>query len=103
MGRANLKFWMTGNRAYIDDFKNPKLFTDSPFQYIYGEDIYPPFPFLFSSAVSYVSAEKLHLTDIYSAHHIGELMIAALGIWALYGLATEAGLAVPLAAGVSII
>ena len=70
----------------------------SPFQYIYGEDIYPPFPFLVSSAVSYVFAEKFPVMDVYTAHHMGELILASVGVWAMYGLATEAGLAVPLAA-----
>jgi hypothetical protein len=103
IGRANLKFWTTGNRAYVDDIKNKELFRDSPIQYIYGEDIYPPVPFLLPSAVSAVFAETLHIMDVYTAHHLGELIIATVGIWALYGLAIEAGLAVPLAAGVSLI
>jgi len=103
IGRVNLKFWMTGNRAYLNDIKNKKLFADSPFPYIYGEDIYPPFQFLVSSAISYVFAEKLHLTDVITAHHAGELIIAAFGIWAMYGLAVEVGLTSAVAAGVTVI
>jgi hypothetical protein len=102
VGRANLKFWMTGNRAYLNDLKNKQLFADSPFPYIYGEDIYPPFQFLVSSATSYVFAEKLHLTDVVTAHHAGELFIASLGIAAIYGLAVEVGLT-PLIAGATAI
>lgn len=71
VGRANLKFWMTGNRAYLNDLRNKQLFADSPFPYIYGEDIYPPFQFLVSSATSYVFAEHLHLMDVPTAHHAG--------------------------------
>jgi hypothetical protein len=97
IGRANLKFWMTGNRAYLNDIKNKELFADSPFPYIFGEDIYPPFQFLVSSAVSRVFAEKLHVLDVPTAHHAGELVIGALGVAAMYGLATEAGL-IPLVA-----
>jgi hypothetical protein len=98
IGRANLKFWLTGNRAYIDDIQNPSLFRDSPIQYIYGEDVYPPFPFLVSSMTSFVLAEKLHLVDVFTAHHMGELAIAAFGVWGMFGLAIEAGL-VPVIAG----
>jgi uncharacterized membrane protein len=97
IGRVNLKFWMTGNRQYLNDIKNKELYADSPFPYIYGEDIYPPFPFLVSSAVSYVFAEKLKLIGIYDAHHIGEVLIGSVGVWAMYGLALEAGLTVPIA------
>jgi hypothetical protein len=103
VGRANLKFWMTGNRAYLNDLQNKKLFTDSPFPYIFGEDIYPPFQFLVSSATSYVLAEKMHLMNIVTAHHLGELCIATLGIAAMYGLAVEVGLTSAVAGMVTVI
>jgi hypothetical protein len=103
MGRANLKFWMTGNRAYLNDLKNKQLFADSPFPYIYGEDIYPPFQFLVSSATSMVLAEKLHVMDVPTAHHLGELLIATLGIVAMYGLAVEVGLTTIVSAAVTVI
>jgi hypothetical protein len=97
MGRANLKFWLMGNRAYLNDFKSKTLFTDSPIPYIYGEDLYPPFPFLVASAFSYVFAEKLHVMQVVDAHHLGEVAIGSLGVWGMYGLATVAGLSVPTA------
>jgi len=98
VGRANLKFWMTGNRAYLNDLQNKELFKDSPIPYIYGEDIYPPFMFTISSAISYVFAEKLHLMGVYDAHHLGEVVVGAVGVWAIYGLSTASGLSVPVAA-----
>ena len=103
VGRSNLKFWLTGNRAYLTDIKNKKLFTDSPFPYIYGEDTYPPFPFLVASATSYIFAENLHLVNVIVAHHLGELVIAALGVWAIYGLATEVGLTALTASAVTLV
>lgn len=103
VGRANLKFWLTGNRAYLNDLKNKQLFADSPFPYIYGEDIYPPFQFLVSSATSYVFAEHLHLLDVPTAHHMGELFTATLGVAAMYGLAVEVGLTTVVASAVTVI
>ena len=97
MGRANLKFWLTGSRAYLNDIKNKTLFADSPIPYIFGEDIYPPFPFLVASAFSYIFAEKLHLMQVFDAHHLGEVAIGSLGVWGMYGLSTAAGLSVPTA------
>jgi hypothetical protein len=102
IGRANLKYWLSGNRAYIDDIKNKALFTDSPIQYVYGEDIYPPFPFLVSSTMSYIFAEQFHLMNVLTAHHLGELILGVCGVWALYGLAIEAGLPFFLSSGVAL-
>ena len=67
-GRANLKFWLTGNRAYLNDIKSKTLYADSPFFYLFGEDVYPPFPFVVASSFSYVFAEHLHLLTFLDAH-----------------------------------
>lgn len=89
-GRANLKFWLTGNRAYIEDIKNPELFKDDPFKYIYGEDLYPPLPYLFFSATSMLLSEKLHLMNSIDAHHLGEVIVGAVGVWGMYELSGSA-------------
>lgn len=102
-GRANLKFWLTGNRQYLTDLRNPKLFADSPFPYIYGEDTYPPFPFVVSSAFSWVLAEHLHVFPVIVAHHLGEVFLGAVGVWAMYGILSLIGIAVPVAAGTTIL
>src|SRR3989344_4793339 len=91
-GRANLKFWLTGNRAYLTDLKNPVLFEDSPFKYIYGEDIYPPTSFVIESLSSYILSERLHMLSSINAHHIGEVAIGAVGVGFFYLLAIEAGI-----------
>ncbi len=103
MGRANLKFWMTGNRAYLNDLRNKTLFADSPIQYIYGEDLYPPFAFLVSSFTSFVLAEKTHILSVWDAHHVGEIFLGSIGVWAMYGLAVEVGLSVWIASGVTLV
>ena len=97
MGRANLKFWLTGNRQYVTDFQNKALFKDSPIQYIYGEDIYPPFPFVIASLTSYIFAEKIPIFNVFDAHHFGEILIGSVGVWAMIGVAVEAGLSTPIA------
>ena len=97
-GRANLKFWLTGNRAYLTDLKNPVLFADSPFKYIYGEDVYPPVPFVIASATSLVLAENLKLISVIDAHHLGEVAIGSVGVYFFFLLATQAGLSSRIAA-----
>jgi len=103
IGRANLKFWLTGNRQYLDDLKNRELFRDSPFWYTYGEEVYPPAPFVVASVFSYILAEKMQLMHFITAHHLGELVIGAFGVWAMYGLATLIDLSPPLAAATTLI
>lgn len=103
VGRANLKFWLTGNRQYLTDSTNPKLFADSPIQYVDGAQMYPPFPALVASVTSYILAEKNHLMDVWDAHHLGEVIIATFGVWAAYGLFLEAGLPIPIAAGMTLV
>ena len=46
VGQANLKFWETGNRAYLNPQKNKDLLAKSPIKYNNGEIIYRPFPLL---------------------------------------------------------
>jgi hypothetical protein len=92
IGRANLLFWLTRDRSYVTDIKNPEKFKDQPFQYIFGEDIYPPFPFVVASAFSMVLAERFHVVDVYTAHHMGIVFIGALGVVALYGIGLSIGL-----------
>lgn len=103
IGRANLKFWLTGNRAYVTDIQNKELFADSPIKYIYGEDVYPPFPFVVASLFSYLLAEKIPVFDVFDAHHFGEIAIAAVGVWAMVGIGIEAGLSLPLAIGTGLV
>lgn len=97
VGRANLKFWMTGNRAYLNDLTNKELFKGEPIQYIYGEDIYPPLPFVISSFVSHVLSDSWHVMNTFDAYHLGEVLIGSFGVWGMYGLAIEAGLTIPVA------
>lgn len=97
-GRANLNFWLTGNRAYLTDIKSKTLFADSPFFYLYGEDVYPPFPFVVASGFSWIFAEHLHLLPVIDAHHMGEVLLGSVGVAAFYGVAIEVGLTVPIAA-----
>lgn len=103
IGRANLKFWLSGDRRYVTDIQNKELFRDSPIKYIYGEDVYPPFPFLIASLTSYIFAEKLPLLNVFDAHHMGEVAIGSVGVWAMVGLAAEAGLPMPVAIATALI
>lgn len=102
-GRANLRFWQTLDRKYIEDFKNPELFKGEPFEYIYGEDLYPPFSFLISSAASLVLAEQLKIINYIDAHHLGQMVIGIVGVWAMYGIATTIGFSSLVAAGVTLV
>lgn len=102
-GRANLRFWQTFNRAYIDDFKNPELFQGEPFEYIYGEDVYPPFSFLVASAVSLVLAETFQLMSVIDAHHLGQMLIGIVAVWAMYRIAVAVGFTKPAAAGITLL
>ncbi len=102
-GRANLDFWLTGNRAYLTDIKSKTLYTDSPFFYLYGEDVYPPFPFVVASGFSWIFAEHLRLLSFIDAHHMGEVLLGSAGVAAFYGVATEVGLTVPIAAATTLL
>lgn len=103
IGRANLRFWLTRDRSYITDLKNKEKFAKEPFQYIYGEDIYPPFPFVIASGFSLVLAERFHIVDVYTAHHLGLVLIGALGVAAIYGIGLSLGFPVLTAVGVALI
>ncbi len=96
VGRANLRFWQTGNRGYIDNLKNPELFVKEPIHYIYGEDLYPPFAFVIQSFFSETLAEKLSWLNIIDAHHLGEVFIASIGVGFFLLLALEIGLSLPI-------
>jgi hypothetical protein len=102
-GRANLNFWLTGNRTYLTDIKSKTLFTNEPFFYLYGEDVYPPFPFVVASAFSWIFAEHLHVLSIIDAHHMGEVLLGSIGVAAFYGVATVVGLSVPIAAATTLL
>lgn len=102
-GRANIRFWQTGDRSYLTDFKNPELFKNEPFQYIYGEDIYPPFSFLVSSATSLILSERLGLMSVIDAHHLGQVCIGVVGVIAMYGIATTIGFSSLVSALVTIV
>lgn len=84
IGRANLKFWQTGNRKYLEDVRNPALFAGDPIHFIYGEELYPPVAFVLQSAASYILAEKLQLISVIDAHHLGEVLLGVAGAWAFY-------------------
>lgn len=102
-GRANLNFWLTGNRAYLTDIKSKILFTNSPFFYLYGADVYPPFPSVVSSAFSWLFAEHTHLLPVIDAHHMGEVLLGSIGVAAFYGVAIEVGLTIPVAAATTLL
>lgn len=103
VGQQNLKFWLTGNRAYVDNLKDPALFPNGPFPYTYGEDLYPPVQFVVSAAFSKIFSEKLHMLSVIDANHIGELFIACIGVAAFYGIAIEVGLTGVIAAGTTLL
>jgi hypothetical protein len=103
VGRMNLQFWQTGDYANLIDHTNKDRFATSPFTFVKGEEWYPPFPFLVSSAVSYIFAEQLNVMHFIDAHHLGEVIIGAIGVWAFYGLAFELGLPSMVAAGTTIL
>lgn len=103
IGRMNLQFWQTGDFANLTDYTNKERFATSPFKFVKGEEWYPPFPFLVSSAVSYIFAEQLNLMHFIDAHHLGEVIIGTFGVWAFYGLAFELGLSSSVAAGTTIL
>ncbi|MCX6793613.1 MAG: glycosyltransferase family 39 protein [Candidatus Gottesmanbacteria bacterium] len=102
-GRSNINYWLTGNRAYLTDFKSKTLFTDEPFFYLFGEDVYPTFPFVVASGFSWIFAEHLHLLPVIDAHHMGEVFLASIGVAAFYGVAVEVGLTIPIAAATTLL
>jgi len=102
-GRANLKFWLTRDRGYLTDVTNPNRFAKDPFHYIYGEDIYPPFPFVIASATSYIFAEKIHLLNPIDAHHIGLVFLGSLGVFAMYGIGLAMGFSQAVAGGIALL
>ena len=87
-GRTALHFYLTGNRAYVTDanYADPKLFGNDPFGYIFGEDVYPPFPFVIASITSAIFAETLHIMSPLTAHHLGLLFLGIIGVLAMYGI-----------------
>lgn len=103
IGRMNLQFWQTGDYANLIDYTNTERFGTSPFAFVRGEEFYPPFPFLISSAISYMFAETLHVMSFINAHHLGEVIIGAIGVWAFYGLAFELGLPSMVAVGTTLL
>ncbi len=103
IGRMNLQFWQTGDWANLIDYINKERFATSPFVYVYGEEYYPPFSFLITSATSYIASERLNLMHFIDAHHMGELIIGAFGVWAFYALAFELGLPWAVAAGTTML
>jgi len=104
-GRASLHFYQTGDRGYLNDanYKDPKRFGKDPFQYIYGEDVYPPFPFIIASLTSSIFAEKLHLMNPITAHHLGLVLIGAIGVFAMYGIGIALGWSEILAGGIALL
>jgi hypothetical protein len=103
-GRANLKFWLTGNRAYLTDIKSKTLFVDSPFFYLTKDAVYyPPFSFVVASGFSWILAEHLHLLPFIDAHHMGEVFLDCIGVAAFYGVAVEVGLTIPIAAATALL
>jgi hypothetical protein len=104
-GRATLKFYLTGDRGYLteSEWKNPERFKDDPFQYIYGEDVYPPFPFVVGSTLSFIFAEQLGLLSVESAHHLGLVLLGALGVLGMYGIGKIFKWPEVLAAGIALL
>ncbi len=94
IGRANLNFWRTGNREYLNDLHNKELFRGNPMAYMYGAHYYPPFSFTLASGLSYVLAENLKLLPVIDAHHLGGLLLASAGVAALYSLLLLCGFSV---------
>ena len=91
MGRANMKFWQSFDRRYIDEVNNPILHTNDPMVYAYGAQYYPPFSFTFASFVSHVISEWLHLTTLIDGYHLSGVMLGALGVAAFWYLLMAIG------------
>lgn len=85
-GRAMIRYYQTGDRGYLTDseYWNAERFSREPFQYIYGEDVYPPFPFIVASLTSLVFAENVGLLSSPVAHHLGLLLLNTLGVYGMY-------------------
>ncbi len=103
IGRMNLQFWQTLDWTNVIDYLNTKRFASSPMYFVSGEELYPPFPFLVSSAASYILAERTNIMDSISAHHVGEILLGSIGVAAFYGLGIELGLTFPIAVGTTLI
>ncbi len=103
IGRANLKFWMTGNRQYINDLHDKTLYADHPMVYMYGAEFYPPFSYVLGAAFSYVLAERMQVMPVIDAYHLAGLLLSVIGVAALYGLLVEAGIATGIAAGMTLV
>ncbi len=104
-GRASLHFYETGDRGYLQDseWKNPQRFGKDPLQYIYGEDVYPPFPFIIASLSSSILSEHLHLLNPITAHHLGLVVIGGIGVLAMYGIGMALGWSSWLATGIALV
>ncbi|MCX8009406.1 MAG: glycosyltransferase family 39 protein, partial [Patescibacteria group bacterium] len=104
-GRATLRFYLTGDRGYVteSEWKNSERFGNEPFQYIYGEDVYPPFPFVIASLFSLIFSENFHLMSTETAHHLGLLVIGMVGVLAIYGIGKALGWSEGIATGVALL
>jgi len=105
-GRTPIHFYLSGgNREYVTDanYKDPNLFSRDPFQYIYGEDVYPPFPFIVASKISLLFAEKIPLMSSEVAHHLAFVIIGSLGVLAMYGIGRLLGWSQWLATGIALL
>jgi hypothetical protein len=91
-GQANVRFWQTLDSRYVQDFKNPALFSSDPIQYIYGEDVYPPFALMMFSWVAYLLSQSTGLISLFHAYHLGEVLYSLPGILAFYGICRLIGL-----------
>jgi hypothetical protein len=105
-GRTPLHFYLSGgDRTYVTDarYKDASLFGQDPFQYIYGEDVYPPFPFIVASKMSMLLAEKVPLMSSEVAHHLAFVLIGSLGVLAMYGIGRLLGWTKWLATGIALL
>jgi len=92
IGRANMKFWQTGDRKYLDEVNNPAFHTNEPMVYTYGAQYYPPFSFTFASFVSHIISEWLHLVTLIDGYHLGGVILGTIGVAAFWYLLVTIGL-----------
>ncbi len=91
-GKKTLRFFQTGNRAYVETWGDTTLFKGDHMSYLYADAHYPPGAGLISAIFSYILSDYLHVTGWIHGFHIGEIAIGAVGIGTFYYLGVLLGL-----------
>ena len=91
-GRKTLKFFLSGDRRYVDTWGDAKLFDGDHMAYLYADAHYPPGAGFIGSVFSSVLSDYLHLVSWIDGYHIGEVAIGAVGVGTFYYLGVLLGL-----------